>query len=192
MGIEYYVSPDGVSINYQTSAGQFGQLTEKDCDKVDNLIEMISTRFLGCIERLEANYSKKITNKPSKQVAFEKFRMARRFCKCNLAVIDHVPDIDDNGVMHLEKVYCPMRGECPDENIICNPKVNTGLHKRELEVVRLICDGLTDEQVSERLFISVFTAENHRKNILRKLNLHSKQEIVKWAYENGQASDKSL
>lgn len=192
MGIEYFLSPDGFSINFQTTDGQFGTLSETETEKVDNILEMVSTRFIGCIERLELRYRIKMANKPVRQIVFENFKMARRFCKCNLSMLDHIFDIDDNGNMHLEKVHCPLHGECPDENVICNPKVNTGLAKRELEVVRLIAQGLTDEQISNRLFISPYTAENHRKSILKKLDLHSKQDIVRWAFENGQISDNLL
>lgn len=190
MKIEYFGSPDGININWQTSDNQFGTLSDSDTDKVDGILEMVSTKYVGCIDRLASIYRVKMNNKPSKQIAFENYRMARRFCKCNLAVMDHVPDIDENGVIHLEKVHCPLRGECKDENVICNPTLNTGLAVRELEVVRLICQGLSDDQIAKHLFISVYTAENHRKNILRKLDLHSKADIVKWAYENGQYSDK--
>ena len=192
IAVEYFTSADGLKLNFQTSQGELGTITENDTDKVDSLLEMVSTHYLGCIERLEVIYRVKMDNKPSKQVAFENFKMARRFGKCNFGVLDHISDIDEQGNLHLERVHCPLRGECKDENIICNPQINTGLHRRELEVVRLICNGNTDEQIAKQLFISVYTAENHRKNILRKLNLHSKAEIVKWAYENGQASDKSL
>ncbi len=58
------------------------------------------------------------------------------------------------------------------------------LSHRELEVIQLIVKGLTSEAIAEQLFISKHTVQSHRKNILRKLSLHSKAEIVKFAYEN--------
>lgn len=58
------------------------------------------------------------------------------------------------------------------------------LSQRELEVIRLIVKGLTSDDIAAQLFISKHTVQSHRKNILRKLSLHSKAEIVKFAYEN--------
>ena len=58
------------------------------------------------------------------------------------------------------------------------------LSQRELEVIRLIVKGLTSDDIASKLFISKHTVQSHRKNILRKLSLHNKAEIVKFAYEN--------
>ena len=58
------------------------------------------------------------------------------------------------------------------------------LSQRELEVIQLIVKGLTSDDIAAQLFISKHTVQSHRKNILRKLSLHSKAEIVKFAYEN--------
>ena len=58
------------------------------------------------------------------------------------------------------------------------------LSYRELEIIQLIVKGMTSEEIAENLYISKHTVQSHRKNILRKLSLHSKAEIVKFAYEN--------
>lgn len=44
-----------------------------------------------------------------------------------------------------------------------------GLSSRESEIVRLIADGLTNNDIAEKLFISVHTIKTHRKNIIKKL-----------------------
>ena len=64
------------------------------------------------------------------------------------------------------------------------------LSYRELEIIQLIVKGMTSETIAENLFISKHTVQSHRKNILRKLNLHNKAEIVKFAYENNLVSTK--
>lgn len=56
---------------------------------------------------------------------------------------------------------------------------------RELEVVKYIVEGLESQQVAERMFISKHTVQSHRKNILKKLNLHSAAELVRYALKNG-------
>lgn len=71
--------------------------------------------------------------------------------------------------------------ETPDET---RPP-SDGLTERELEVVKLIADGLSNAEVAERLTISVKTVERHRANIFAKLNLHSRTELVKYAIRKG-------
>ena len=58
------------------------------------------------------------------------------------------------------------------------------LTKREIEVMKLICDGHSSKIISEKLFISVNTVETHRKKILMKLNVRNTIAIVKYAAEN--------
>jgi DNA-binding NarL/FixJ family response regulator len=55
------------------------------------------------------------------------------------------------------------------------------LTSRELEVLRLAADGLTNRQIGRRLGISENTVKNHIRNILEKLHLHSRMEAVLYA-----------
>lgn len=58
------------------------------------------------------------------------------------------------------------------------------LTKRETEVLKLICDGLSSKKICEKLFISINTVETHRKKILMKLNVKNSAGVVKYAMEN--------
>ena len=58
------------------------------------------------------------------------------------------------------------------------------LTRRELEIMKLICDGLSSKDISEKLFISINTVETHRKRILLKLNVKNSVGVVKYAMEN--------
>ena len=58
------------------------------------------------------------------------------------------------------------------------------LTNREIEVLVLIAKGNTNRQISEQLNISTRTVETHRSNIMDKLNLHSRVELVRYASEN--------
>jgi len=58
------------------------------------------------------------------------------------------------------------------------------LTPREREVVQLIAEGKTNKEVAETLGISVKTAEAHRTNVMRKLDLHSVSELVRYAVRN--------
>ena len=57
-------------------------------------------------------------------------------------------------------------------------RVGDDLTKRELEVLRLLADGLTNEAIATHLVVSVHTVRNHVQNVLRKLGAHSKLEAV--------------
>ncbi len=60
-----------------------------------------------------------------------------------------------------------------------------GLTEREQEVLKLIADGSTNQEIADKLTISVKTVERHRANIMGKLNLHSRTELVKYAIRKG-------
>jgi len=59
------------------------------------------------------------------------------------------------------------------------------LTPREQEVMRLLSEGLSTKEVAEKLFISPKTVENHRANIMRKLDLHSSLELFRFAARIG-------
>ena len=58
------------------------------------------------------------------------------------------------------------------------------LTKREYEVLSLIANGLTNSQISEKLFISIDTVDSHRKNLHSKLNVNNTAMLIKFANEN--------
>jgi PAS domain S-box-containing protein len=59
------------------------------------------------------------------------------------------------------------------------------LSNREIEVLRLLAEGLSTKALGQRLNISHFTARNHIQNILVKLDLHSKAQAVSYAFKKG-------
>jgi DNA-binding NarL/FixJ family response regulator len=58
------------------------------------------------------------------------------------------------------------------------------LTAREIEVLRLIAQGHTNRQVADVLHISVRTVESHRANLMSKLGLSSRAELVRYAMEH--------
>lgn len=60
-----------------------------------------------------------------------------------------------------------------------------GLTEREQEVLGHLADGATNIEIGETLGISPKTVARHRENIMRKLNLHSRTELVKFAIRKG-------
>ena len=59
------------------------------------------------------------------------------------------------------------------------------LTDRETEVLRLVAKGLSYKQIAERLFLSHRTVQNHVQNTLRKLQLHNRVQLVRYAIEQG-------
>ena len=60
-----------------------------------------------------------------------------------------------------------------------------GLTARELEIVAIVAEGLTNAEIGRRLHLSPKTVVNHVSSVLGKLDLRSRTEIARWALENG-------
>lgn len=59
------------------------------------------------------------------------------------------------------------------------------LTARENEVLTLIADGLSNKEIADRLVLSAKTVDRHRENIMRKLNLHTRVELTRYAIRKG-------
>ncbi|MFC2064656.1 response regulator [Chloroflexota bacterium] len=60
-----------------------------------------------------------------------------------------------------------------------------GLTERESEVLKHLAEGESNNEIAENLVISPKTVARHRENIMRKLNLHSRTELVRYAIRKG-------
>jgi len=65
------------------------------------------------------------------------------------------------------------------------PVDNTNLTNTEIEIVKLIAEGLTTKEIASRKFISSHTVMTHRKNIFRKLKVNNASELVMYAIRGG-------
>ena len=65
------------------------------------------------------------------------------------------------------------------------PETREELTSREQEVLTFIAEGNSNREIAEALVISVKTVDRHRENIMRKLQLHNRVELVKYAIEKG-------
>jgi len=59
------------------------------------------------------------------------------------------------------------------------------LSDREREVLRLLAEGHTNQEIAARLYISVRTAETHRAHIMQKLGFTTRSELVRYAIDQG-------
>jgi DNA-binding response OmpR family regulator len=71
----------------------------------------------------------------------------------------------------------PVKEKEPEEDLPLTPA--------EARVFWEVIQGLTNKQISQRLFISPRTVQTHLSNILTKLNLENRSQLVRFAYENG-------
>ncbi|GCF08828.1 response regulator [Dictyobacter arantiisoli] len=65
----------------------------------------------------------------------------------------------------------------------------SSLTEREREILKLVAEGHTNNQIAERLVISPKTVDTHRTHVMDKLNLHSRAELVKYAMRRGLLED---
>jgi len=62
---------------------------------------------------------------------------------------------------------------------------NTFLTSREIEIIKLIAQELTSQEIADKLFLSHFTVDTHRRNIINKLGVKNTAGLIRYAYENG-------
>ncbi len=68
------------------------------------------------------------------------------------------------------------------------PSPLVGLTSREIEVLQELANGITNQEIATRLYISENTVKNHIHNILEKLNLHNRREAIEFARKHGLAA----
>jgi DNA-binding CsgD family transcriptional regulator len=90
--------------------------------------------------------------------------------------------------MPLEEAIALALEPLPEPPAQAQPQPTEGypndLSKREVEVLRLVAQGLTDAQVAEQLFLSVRTVENHMRSIYSKLGVSSRAAATRFAVEH--------
>jgi DNA-binding NarL/FixJ family response regulator len=80
----------------------------------------------------------------------------------------------------LQKIIIKLGQSGPES--ISNPDLN--LSKREREILKLICQGYSNNEISEMLFISPKTVDNHRTNLLSKTSSRNSASLVMFAIKN--------
>lgn len=91
-------------------------------------------------------------------------------------------------VVRLEEMKQEQQtGETPEESDVAeeNSTLNDSLSDREKEVIVCVVKGMSNKEIAEHLFISVNTVMTHRRNISRKLSIHSPAGLTIYAIVNG-------
>ncbi len=69
------------------------------------------------------------------------------------------------------------------------PGDTDGLSPREAEVLALICQGLTNDDITKRAFIAMNTVKTHIRSLYRKIGVTTRSQAVRWGLERGFAPD---
>lgn len=88
------------------------------------------------------------------------------------------------GVVAGQKFYGSTLFDFKTESVV-DGTLKEKLTLRELEVIKLVCDGLTSKKIADKLFLSVYTIDTHRKNIYSKLNIDNMGALIKMAHDEG-------
>lgn len=147
---------------------------------VEELYDTIARSYPWAFEALSVAYAVSEINKRHYH-----YLIVRRFLRCNFGNYDTKEwDINADGVWKLEKVPCPLRGECKLEGVVCGARWASGLSQRETEIISLSAQGCTAREIADTLCISVFTVETHVRNILAKLEAKNIKQVITWYNEN--------
>ena len=100
----------------------------------------------------------------------------------NLSILHDISFMKDNDKIEWEIISNKLDQEAFKQKIY---KEFTGFFTpRELDIVRLITNDLTNRQIASKLFISYHTVVTHRKNIFKKSNCHNSQELILFIKNN--------
>lgn len=174
-GVEFYNFESEVW--YRKPTGECVKLTEDSSEAIHYLYDIICEQYPGAFTALDKHFSKL-----SYDIKFKRFRMVNLFCKCNFGTIDQSRlDISPKGTFAFEHVSCPMRGECPMEDVVCHPKFNSRISDSELRVLELVYKGMEKEEIADILCLSHHTVGNHIRNAYTRLGIHEKAEFIRYA-----------
>ena len=110
----------------------------------------------------------------------------QKYLCCRYGNFDSIPDFGIGSAGNPDHYHCDNRGACKYEGKLCDKvKVKNGfLTHQEISVIRHIAEDLADKQIAGQLNISTNTVTTHVQNILKKLEVHSRVGICRFAIEH--------
>lgn len=183
MKFETYTTPDG-EVMIVTDGEAHYQLDQHHREFIGMMIKIIGESYSDADKALREAYKASADN-----LYYYEFLIVRRFLKCNLGVYDSTFDYN-NEAFKFEFISCPLRGECKYDQVICNPRFNTMLSTRELQVMKLFSDNLNENQIADKLYISLNTVLNHKKSAFRKTGSHTLAEFISYANKHNLYGDR--
>lgn len=173
--VEFFVNGDEVW--YQSEKGLL-PLTEGSA-VVGLMLERIKELFPQAYKALCQCYEKSRMNR-----SYFDFLVVRRFCKCNFGNLDHTKRDVSGAVFNIERVPCPLQGECAMEGVICMPKMDSRLSDAERRVMKLVCDGKANNEIADELYLSPNTVKRHISTAYIKTRTRCRADFIKYAKDN--------
>ncbi|MCH2198106.1 MAG: response regulator transcription factor [Flavobacteriales bacterium] len=129
-----------------------------------------------------------ITTEQSSQTVVNALRVGvdsyiKKDCDIN-EIVDSVKETGKGGKFFCGQILEAVRRDAIDLHDVelgelnCEP---VSLSRREMEVITMIAEGHTNNQIAEKLFLSAHTVNTHRKNIMQKLGVNNTAAIVMYA-----------
>lgn len=175
--VEFYIYDDELWCRVD---GDVVKVDERSTSIIDSMYDKMERFYPKALSALQEYYKSSSVN-----TRYYKYLVVRRFCKCNFGRLDTTEDdVTEGGAMRMERVPCPMRGECKHENVVCMPTFESTLSSAEERVMRLVYEGYDKEEIADRLFISANTAKVHIRNAYQRMGVHDKGEFIKYASEH--------
>lgn len=173
--MEFFVS--GGDIWYQTVEGMFP--LRQGSPVVPIIIDKIKECYPDAYRALCECYARSRANVP-----YYQFLIARRFCKCNFSSLDHTRSDVRGGLFNIERVPCPLLGECEYEGVVCMPKMDSHLSGAEMRVMGLVCEGKSNVDIANELCLSDNTVKRHISSAYAKTHSSGRADFVRYAKDN--------
>ena len=155
--------PDDFPISVQKAKDAFSYLLTLDGDEKKNFTFSLEYR----IRRLDGKYIK--VNRQSFIISTDVNGNAVHICSI-------ITELSSGALLKSETEYINLDSNKPNKSI--------NLSKRELEILKLLAEGKTSNEIANLLFISFHTVEKHRKNMLFNNSAKNTLELIKFAKEN--------
>lgn len=171
--IEFFVSPQGEVYFY----GQDQRIIRYDMQQPD-LIKMMAKLMEKVYPEAYA-YLFTMFKTSERNHLYHLFLITERFIRCNFGSNDTLTYDISQGQMNIERVQCPLRAVCKEENIVCNPRVHSPFFPKETEVARVFAKGYLAKEVAQILGKSTHTVTSQLRNMTKRLGLSSSRDIIK-------------
>jgi DNA-binding CsgD family transcriptional regulator len=168
--VEFFIHDHEVKALYKGRSWKFDEFPTE-------LVEIIDNDMASHPKAMKALADWDITD-PSEQM--------RQYIACRFGGFDYSPDINGEGIIQVaEYVDCGRRGKCAYEGKLCSSIVlaNGVLTKKEIEVLKLIGQGLLDKEICDSLGIAQDTLRSHKDSLCSKSGLQRKAALSVLAYQ---------
>lgn len=102
-------------------------------------------------------------------------------------LFDALRDVAAGGVYFSEEVYARFALDKEGRPVPTGQTVTSTLTNREVEVLRYLARGLSKKEIAKTMHLSVKTVEHHSASVMRKLDIHDRVELARYAIREGLA-----